>query len=108
MVPEDIHERVSDKDYRRRVDELTEEGVQVALGAGVRLFDCSNGHINQQTVGRALADAIQSGITSRADLFITGRLWRCRDRDEVKREADKMLNELRLEYIDLLIADIPP
>lgn len=108
LVPEDLHERVPDKEYRNRVDELTEHGILAALEVGVRLFDCSNSHINQQTVGRTLEGALQSGRVSRSDIFVVGRLWRCRDRDEVRREVDKMLGELRLEYVDLLMADVPP
>ncbi|CAE7605351.1 unnamed protein product, partial [Symbiodinium necroappetens] len=42
FMPEDLTERVSDQDFYRRVDELTQAALQEALAAGVRLIDSSN------------------------------------------------------------------
>lgn len=108
FMPEDMKDRVSDKDYRKKVDELTEECVLAALKAGVRLFDCANKHINQQAVGRTLEEAIRDGLVSRTELFISGRIFRCQDQAEVRREVDMMLRELRVEYVDLLTMEVPP
>jgi len=108
FTPEDLKERVPDKEFRRMVDELTEQAVLAALAAGVRLFDSGNKHMNQQAVGRTLAQAIEDGLVSRSELFLVGRVSRCRDQGEVQREVDMLLRELRVEYVDLLMMDIPP
>lgn len=108
FMPEDMKERVSDKEFRRKVDELTAEGVQKALECGVRLFESSNRYVNQQAVGRTLEEAIQEGLVTRSELFICGRIQHCKDRGEIKREVDLMLRELRVSYVDLLTMDIPP
>lgn len=108
IMPEDFKERVTDKEYRSQVEERTRECVLAALYAGVRLFDCANMNINQQAVGRTLEFAITEGIVLREDLFIVGRIWRCKDQDEVRREVELMVRELRMEYVDLLALDLPP
>jgi len=108
IMPEDFKERVTDKEYRSQVEERTRECLLWALHAGVRLFDCANMNINQQAVGRALEFAIGEGIVVREDLFIVGRVWRCKDQGEVRREVDLMLRELQMEHVDLLALDLPP
>jgi len=108
FMPEDMKERVPDKEYRKRVDEMTEECVMKALASGVRLFECANKYMNQQTVGRTLEEAMKDGLVSRSELFLCGRISRCKDRAEVRREVELMLRELRVDYVDLLTMDIPP
>mmetsp|Transcript_56407 Transcript_56407/g.175397 ORF Transcript_56407/g.175397 Transcript_56407/m.175397 type:complete len:861 (+) Transcript_56407:87-2669(+) len=108
FMPEDMKDRVSDKEYRRMVDEMTAECVQKALECGVRLFECANRYMNQQTVGRTIEEAIQEGLVTRSELFICGRIQHCKDKAEVKREVDLMLRELRVSYVDLLTMDVPP
>lgn len=108
FMPEDVKARAADKEFRRLVEELTEEAVRAALAAGVRLFDSSNKHMNQQVVGRTLAQAMEEGLVTRSELFVVGRVSKCKDRAEVRREVDMLLRELRLEYVDLLVLDVPP
>lgn len=108
FLPEDLKEKVSDQDFRRVVDDLTEGAVLSALRAGVRLFESGNRSMNQQAVGRALSRAISEGLVSRSDLHIVGRIARCRDRGEVRREVDMLLRELMVDYVDVLLLDVPP
>jgi len=107
FLPEDLKERVPDHEYRNKVQELTEECVRVAVEAGVRLFDCANSNINQKAVGRALARAVSDGLVARSELFIAGRIWRCKDREEVRREMELMFRELQVDYVDLLTMEVP-
>ncbi|CAJ1437802.1 unnamed protein product [Effrenium voratum] len=57
FMPEDLTERVSDEDFLKHVDEITQAAIQEALSAGVRLIDSGNRQMNQQSVGRALERA---------------------------------------------------
>lgn len=108
FMPEDMHERVPDQDFRQKVEELTEAAVFAALRAGVRLFDCSNRHQNQPAVGKALEKAMTEGLVQREELFICGRLSRCKDRPETRLELDCCLRELRLQQLDLVTMEVPP
>lgn len=108
FMPEDLNERVAESEFRKMVDEFSESAVLAALSAGVRLFESGNKHMNQQSVGRTLWTAVAAGIVSRPELFIAGRIPRCKDQAEVRREVDMLLRELRMDYVDLLVMDIPP
>ncbi|CAE7342639.1 XYL1 [Symbiodinium natans] len=108
FMPEDVTERVSDQDYYRRVDELTQAALQEALAAGVRLIDSSNRHMNQQSVGRALEAALKQELLTRGDVFLCGRISKVKDREQVRGEVDMLLSELKVDCVDLLIADCPP
>ncbi|CAE8723907.1 unnamed protein product [Polarella glacialis] len=108
FMPEDLAQRISDEDFRRRVDELTETAVKAAIDAGVRLFESGNRHMNQPTVGRTLQWALQEGKVTRSELFICGRISKCKDREQLLSEVEMLLRELRVDYVDLLTLDIPP
>jgi len=82
--------------------------VQEALSAGVRLFDSGNRNMNQQSVGRALETAFTQRSVQRSDVFICGRISKCKDREQVRNEVDMLLRELRVDFVDLLTADCPP
>merc|ERR1719401_3229843 len=87
---------------------MTEECVLAAVNAGVRLFESANKNMNQQAVGRTLEMAMQDGLVGREELFVCGRIFRCKDQAEVRREVELMLRELRVDYVDLLMMDVPP
>jgi len=108
FMPEDLTERVSDEDFLKHVDEITQAAIQEALSAGVRLIDSGNRQMNQQSVGRALERAMSDGVVSRGELFISGRISKCKDREQIRGELEMLLSELKLDYVDLLIADCPP
>ncbi|CAE7442403.1 AKR1D1 [Symbiodinium sp. CCMP2592] len=108
FMPEDLTERVSDQDFYRRVDELTQAALQEALAAGVRLVDSSNRHMNQQSIGRALETALKQEALTRGEVFLCGRISKCKDREQVRCEVDMLLRELQVDYVDLLVADCPP
>jgi len=103
-----MKERVPDSEFRRIADELSEAAVLAALEAGVRLFETGNRHMNQKVVGRTLWRAITAGIVRREELFLVGHVSKGRDRGELWREVDMLLRELAVEYVDLLVLDIPP
>lgn len=107
-MPEDLKERVPDQDFRHRVDDMTEAAVLAALEAGVRLFESANRHMNQQALGRTLWRAVAAGVVRREELFLVGRVSRCKDRGELRREVEMLLRELAVECVDLLVLETPP
>jgi len=85
-------------------DEQTEQVVTDALAAGYRLIDTAASYGNEEAVGRAIA---KSGIL-RDELFITTKMWiQHTGKDTARREFDKSLRNLGLDYLDLYLIHQP-
>ncbi|GAB4051442.1 aldo/keto reductase [Catellatospora paridis] len=85
-------------------DEQTEQVVTDALAAGYRSIDTAASYGNEQAVGRAIA---ASGI-AREELFVTTKLWiQHTGEDTARREFDKSLGKLGLDYLDLYLIHQP-
>ena len=85
-------------------DEQTEQVVTDALAAGYRSIDTAASYGNEEAVGRAIA---KSGIP-RDQLFITTKMWiQHTGKDTAKREFDKSLQRLGLDYLDLYLIHQP-
>ena len=86
----------------------TRSATRTALQAGFRHLDCSERYRNEQQVGEAIREAIQSGWTNRDDLFITTKLWNNNHRPERVEPAIQASRErLQLERIDLYLMHTP-
>jgi diketogulonate reductase-like aldo/keto reductase len=80
-----------------------------AIEAGYRHFDTAAHYETEAPIGEAAAEAVRSGaIASRADLFITSKLW-CSDahRDRVLPALRQTLWNLQMEYVDLYLVHWP-
>jgi 2,5-diketo-D-gluconate reductase A len=85
-------------------DDQTEQVVSDALAAGYRSIDTAASYGNEEAVGRAIAN---SGIP-REELFITTKLWiQHTGEDTARREFDKSLRRLGLDYLDLYLIHQP-
>lgn len=81
-----------------------EESVYWALSDGARLIDTAHAYGNEDGVGRGIQKAIDDGIVTRDEIFVTTKLWT----DDYSEEAiDAALDRLGLEYIDLLLIHQP-
>src|SRR5919206_503228 len=84
--------------------EQTEQAVTDALAAGYRHIDTAAAYVNEEAVGRAIA---ASGIP-RHELFITTKLWVSNTgEDATKRAAERSLQRLGLDYLDLYLIHQP-
>lgn len=61
---------------------------------------------NEAEVGEALAEAFQTGLVKREDLFITTKLWNS-DHGHVHEACKDSLKKLRLDYLDLYLVHFP-
>ncbi|PHT60702.1 NADP-dependent D-sorbitol-6-phosphate dehydrogenase [Capsicum baccatum] len=77
-----------------------------AIKIGYRHFDCAADYRNEAEVGEALAEAFQTGLVKREDLFITTKLWNS-DHGHVLEACKDSLKKLRLEYLDLYLVHFP-
>ena len=73
-----------------------------ALKAGFRLIDTARIYGNEAAVGRGLQRAIDEGIVTREDVFITTKMWTS-DFGNGDAAIDASLERLGVDYIDLMI-----
>ncbi|GAB3920602.1 aldo/keto reductase [Kribbella albertanoniae] len=79
----------------------TEQAVSAALEAGYRLIDTAQGYGNEVSVGKAIRD---SGIP-REEIFLTTKFDP--NRDDSFTEAQKSLERLGTDYVDLYLVHWP-
>lgn len=87
-------------------DEEAEESVYQALKVGMRLIDTARYYGNEVGVGRGLQKAIDDGIVTREEVFITSKIYGG-DYERAKGIIDDALKDLNVEYIDLLLIHQP-
>ncbi|AGR42238.1 aldo/keto reductase [Spiroplasma diminutum] len=80
------------------------ESIKAALENGYKHIDTASIYNNHKTVARA----IKESNINRKDLFITSKVWNSHHKYEMAKQAiDDILNELELDYIDLLLVHWP-
>lgn len=92
-----------------KVDKETcAETVIEAIKAGYRHFDCAADYGNEAEVGDGLRAAMDQGLVTRDDLWITSKLWNTFHAPEHVEEAcRKSLTDLGLDYLDLYLIHFP-
>jgi len=82
--------------------------VRWAINAGYRHFDCADFYENEDVIGKALNDAIKSGEVTREQLFVTSKVWpNWFEKGRPTQSAKRTLNNLRFDYVDLLLIHWP-
>ena len=82
--------------------EETENSVYWALSDGYRLIDTARIYGNEEAVGKAIQRAIDDGIVTREEIFVTTKMWTS-DYDDGEAAVQASLDRLGLDYIDLMI-----
>ena len=82
-----------------------EESVYQAIKAGYRLIDTAAAYYNEDAVGAAVKRAIDDGLCTREDLFITSKLWvqDMMDYESAQKGIEASLEKSGLEYFDLYL-----
>jgi len=82
--------------------------VKTAIKAGYRHIDCAPVYGNEKEVGKALSECIAEGIVTRAELWITSKLWNNAHAEESVVPALKQtLSDLQTTYLDLFLIHWP-
>lgn len=76
-----------------------------ALKAGYRLIDTAAAYNNEDGVGQGIKRAIDEGIVTREEIFLTTKLWPMGGYNMAS--IDNALETLGLDYIDLLLLHQP-
>ena len=79
-----------------------ENSVYWALRDGFRLIDTARIYGNETGVGKGIQRAIDEGIVTRGEIFVTTKLWTS-DYDNGESAIQGSLDRLGLDYIDLMI-----
>ncbi|MBR3345032.1 MAG: aldo/keto reductase [Solobacterium sp.] len=76
-----------------------------AIKAGYRSFDTAASYMNEEAVGAAIKEAIETGLVTREELFITSKMWvqDMKNYDMAKKAIETSLEKLGLEYLDLYL-----
>jgi alcohol dehydrogenase (NADP+) len=89
---------------------VTISATRDALAAGFRHFDCAERYGNEREVGIALHDGLAAAANaiSRADIFVTTKLWNSNHRpDRVEPAFEASLARLQITYLDLYLIHTP-
>ncbi|KAG7364925.1 aldo-keto oxidoreductase [Nitzschia inconspicua] len=79
-----------------------------AIRAGYRRLDCACDYGNEKQVGQGIQQAIQDGICTREDLFVTSKLWNTYHHpNHVPLACQRSLEDLQLEYLDEYLIHFP-
>ena len=82
--------------------------VHAALRLGYRHIDCAAIYGNEAEIGTALSAAIDEGVVTREQLWITSKLWNNAHAPEAVEPALKQtLADLRLDHLDLYLIHWP-
>lgn len=85
-------------------NEEAEEAVYIAINNGYRLIDTAQYYGDEVGVGKGVRKAISEGIVKREDVFVTSKIYASTDHNKA---IEKSLNNLDLDYIDLLLIHQP-
>ncbi|KAF9175044.1 NAD(P)H-dependent D-xylose reductase (XR) [Mortierella sp. AD011] len=86
----------------------TAEIVYKAIESGYRLLDCACDYGNEVQVGQGIKKAIEAGIVTREELFVTSKLWNTyHHKEHVPLAFNRTLKDLGLDYIDLYLIHFP-
>ncbi|XP_076260205.1 1,5-anhydro-D-fructose reductase-like [Rhynchophorus ferrugineus] len=85
-----------------------ENAVKVALEVGYRHIDTAFNYNNEDSIGKAIREWLDSGKGKREDLFLTTKLPNFGNRPkDVERFLKMSLEKLQLSYIDLYLMHMP-
>jgi diketogulonate reductase-like aldo/keto reductase len=82
--------------------------IRTALEVGFRHLDAAEAYRNEDVVGDVIKEALDKGVLSREQLFVTTKLWNNNHRPErVKPALEASLRRLQVDYADAYLIHTP-
>ena len=79
-----------------------------AIETGYRHLDAACDYGNESEAGQGIQQAIQAGLCTREDLWVTSKLWNTYHQPKHVRPAiERSLKDLGLDYLDLYLVHFP-
>lgn len=89
-------------------NDATADMVVAAIEAGYRHLDAACDYGNEREAGRGIRIAIERGLCTRQELWVTSKLWNTYHRRQHVRPAiERSLADLGLDYLDLYLIHFP-
>ncbi|MEM7439089.1 MAG: aldo/keto reductase [Pseudomonadota bacterium] len=96
-------------------NEVAGTTISSAIAAGYRHIDTASGYHNEETVGAGIKTGLAAEGLSRADMFVTAKLWpgnpawgdTPKSGAQTVAECDATLSRLGLDYVDLYLIHAP-
>eukprot|EP00928_Gymnodinium_smaydae_P050628 TRINITY_DN3418_c0_g1_i1.p1 TRINITY_DN3418_c0_g1~~TRINITY_DN3418_c0_g1_i1.p1 ORF type:complete len:526 (-),score=130.69 TRINITY_DN3418_c0_g1_i1:245-1768(-) len=86
----------------------TVDSVHTAIVAGYRHIDCAQVYTNEKDVGAGIKSGLAAAGISRADLYITGKVWNThRKAEHVKQACLQTIADLGVDYLDMYLIHWP-
>ena len=87
---------------------VCKQAVLDAIRTGYRLIDTAAIYMNEEAVGAAIKEAIETGLVKREELFVTTKVWVSDASYEgAKRAFERSMKKLQLDYLDMLMLHQP-
>ena len=75
-----------------------------AIRAGYRLIDTAQAYGNEEAVGAGIKAALNEGLCTRSELFITTKAWfRSFETEDCRKSLDESMKKLGVKYIDMVL-----